>query len=148
MQALGEQLIELDDELLDSLPLDERLRQAIAEARSMKSREALRRHKQYIGKLMRAADLDAIEALLSRLRADERRRQRLFANAEQWRDRLLHDGERALAEFTAVTGRADARLAELLGDVARATSDRAETTAKRAIFRRVHATLAATSRDR
>ena len=56
LQELGEQLIGLQDDLLDSLALDERLCAAILEARRMKSHEALRRQKQYIGKLMRDVD--------------------------------------------------------------------------------------------
>ena len=52
-QALGERLIELSRERLDRMPLDDALREAIVAAASMRSRGALRRQKQLIGKLMR-----------------------------------------------------------------------------------------------
>ena len=81
LQALGEQLIGLDDELLDQLALGERLREAIDDVRQMTAHEALRRQKQYIGKLMRGVDPLPIKALLDRLRADDRRQRRIFANA-------------------------------------------------------------------
>jgi len=50
--------IELEDELLE----------ALLEARRIKSHGALRRQKQYIGKLMRQVDPEPIRAALARLR--------------------------------------------------------------------------------
>jgi ribosome-associated protein len=68
LQKLGEQLITLRASDLDSMPLDEELRSAVLEARQMKSRGALRRQKQYIGKLMRQADAEPIRLALARAR--------------------------------------------------------------------------------
>ena len=147
LQNLGEQLIGLPDELLDSLSLEERLRDAIADSRRMKSHEAQRRQRQYIGKLMRDVDLEPINVLLARLKADDRHKKRIFANAERWRDRLVRQGHEALRAFEAETGRADAELVALLEELDRSASDRVETTIRRNIFRRVHETLAASSRD-
>lgn len=147
LQQLGEALLGLPDELLDSLDLDERLRDALAETARIKSHEAKRRQKQYIGKLMRDVDPAPIEALLARLKADDRRQKRVFATAERWRDRLINEGATALDAFTAETGHDDAELRSLLGDYERAISDRDETTVRRNIFRRVHETLVACSAD-
>ena len=148
LQELGEQLLDLPDELRNSLQLDERLNSALSAAKRMKSHEALRRQKQFIGRLMRDVDAAPIQALLDRLKADDRRHKRVFATAERWRDRLLADGHQALDAFTTETGREDETLAGLLSDYQRATSDRVETTVRRNIFRRVHETLAACNRDR
>ena len=53
---------------LQSMPLDEDLFEAIMEARRIKAHGALRRQKQYIGKLMRHVDPEPINAAFERLR--------------------------------------------------------------------------------
>jgi ribosome-associated protein len=143
LQDLGEQLIGLQDDLLDSLALDERLCAAILEARRMKSHEALRRQKQYIGKLMRDADAEPINALLAQLKTDERRQKRVFSNAERWRDRIVKGGREAAQAFEAETGHMDAELTRLVDELDRCHSDRMESTLRRKLFRRIHATLVA-----
>ena len=68
LQKLGEELITLKVSDLDSLPLDDNLREAILEARQMKSHGALRRQKQYIGKLMRHIDPEPVRSEMAKLR--------------------------------------------------------------------------------
>ena len=68
LQKLGEELITLKESDLDSLPLDDNLRDAVLEARQMKAHGALRRQKQYIGKLMRNIDPEPIRAEMAKLR--------------------------------------------------------------------------------
>ncbi len=69
LQQLGEELITLRDNDLDTVPLDEDLLEAILEARRIRKRGALRRQKQYIGKLMgRLDDPEPIRQALERLR--------------------------------------------------------------------------------
>ena len=147
LQALGEQLIALDDDLLDQLPLGDRLRTAIADVRRMTAREALRRQKQYIGKLMRDVDAAPVKALLDKLRADDRREKRIFANAERWRDRLISDGRAAIAAFVDASGAHADDLEALLDELDRAHSDRVERDVRRRIFRSIHAALVAQSAD-
>lgn len=67
-QKLGEELITLRDADLRSLPLEEDLLEAVVDARGMKSHGALRRQKQYIGKVMRHVDPEPIRAALESLR--------------------------------------------------------------------------------
>jgi ribosome-associated protein len=64
-QALGERLVALRSTELTGLPLDDLLRDAIEAAREITSRGARARQLQYIGKLMRAANMGAIEATLA-----------------------------------------------------------------------------------
>ncbi len=66
-QKLGEELIALRDTDLRSLALDEDLFEAVMEARSIKAHGALRRQKQYIGKIMRHIDPEPIRAALESL---------------------------------------------------------------------------------
>jgi 5-(carboxyamino)imidazole ribonucleotide mutase len=73
LQKLGEELTELKDPDLLGLALPETLTLAIQEARRIRSRAALARQRQYIGKLMRALDPAAIEAALA-ARARQRSR--------------------------------------------------------------------------
>ena len=68
LQKLGEELITLKQSELDSLPLDEGLLEAILEAQQMKAHGALRRQKQYIGKLMRHIDPEPLRTEMAKLR--------------------------------------------------------------------------------
>ena len=68
LQKLGEELIALKESDLDRLPLDDNLRDAVLEAKQMKAHGALRRQKQYIGKLMRHIDPEPIRSEMAKLR--------------------------------------------------------------------------------
>lgn len=68
LQKLGEELIALKPSELDSLPLDESLLEAVMEAKQMKAHGALRRQKQYIGKLMRHIDPEPLRIEMAKLR--------------------------------------------------------------------------------
>jgi ribosome-associated protein len=67
LQKLGEELIALNESDLLQIGLDEDLLEAVLEARQIKSRSALRRQKQYIGKIMRQVDPEPIRAAMLRL---------------------------------------------------------------------------------
>jgi ribosome-associated protein len=64
-QKMGERLTRMRPEEVAALPLTDTLHDAIAEARRLRSRGALGRQHQYIGKLMRDIDMDALEAALA-----------------------------------------------------------------------------------
>jgi ribosome-associated protein len=68
LQKLGEELITLKPSDLDALPLDENLRDAVMEAQQIKAHGALRRQKQYIGKLMRHLDPEPLRVEMAKLR--------------------------------------------------------------------------------
>ena len=68
LQKLGEELITLKESDLEGLPLDDSLREAVLEARKIKAHGALRRQKQYIGKLMRHIDAEPLRAEMAKLR--------------------------------------------------------------------------------
>ncbi len=67
LQKLGEELIALNESDLRQIGLDEDLLEAVLDARQIKSHSALRRQKQYIGKIMRHVDPEPIRAALQRL---------------------------------------------------------------------------------
>ena len=68
LQKLGEEHISLKESDLEGLPLDDNLHEAIMEARQIKAHGALRRQKQYIGKLMRHIDPEPLRAAVAKLR--------------------------------------------------------------------------------
>ena len=99
LQALGKQLTELNASKLAEVPMDSELEEAIATFHRIKSREARRRQMQFIGKLMRDADVEAIEAVLNSHKEQDLLRLRFDRMAEGWRDRLLDQGNDALKQF-------------------------------------------------
>jgi len=141
LQELGERLIALSEPDLATLSLDDNLHQAIRDAASIKSRGALRRQKQLIGKLMHGVDPEPIEAALARLSADDVKAKRLFARAERWRDRLVREGGNAINAFRAESGTDDDALARMVADLEVAFDDKTRITLRRKIFRRVHEIL-------
>lgn len=68
LQQLGEELLTLKEHDLLGMQLDDELLDAVLEARRIKAHGALRRQKQYIGKLMRHIDPAPIRAALAQLR--------------------------------------------------------------------------------
>lgn len=68
LQKLGEELLTVKESDLLSMDLDEDLLAALQDARRIKSHGALRRQKQFIGKLMRSIDPEPIRTALERVR--------------------------------------------------------------------------------
>jgi ribosome-associated protein len=102
MQALvdmGERLTTLKPDTLAKLPLTDELRRALEEHKRHTANEAKRRHKSFIGKLMRDQDIDAINALLDQLDASSRQYNERFHNLERWRDRLIDGTDEVLEKF-------------------------------------------------
>lgn len=98
LQKLGERLTQLNQEQLSKVPLEENLAAAIKEYQRLKKNEAKRRQLQYIGRLMRDADADAIQHAINRFDASQAEHTQLFHLIENWRERLLNDGD-AITEF-------------------------------------------------
>ena len=65
LQRLGERLVALPSTQLARIELPEALLEQIELARRIRSREALRRQLQYVGRLMREVDAEAIRAALA-----------------------------------------------------------------------------------
>jgi ribosome-associated protein len=100
-QALGEQLISLQDAELVALQLPERLYDAIVAARTIGSRSGGARQRQYIGKLIRQIDLSRVREALAAKTAKSALETQRFHRAEGWRARLLEAGPAAVAALRA-----------------------------------------------
>lgn len=98
LQALGERLVELPASQFARLDLPPELAEAVVLARRITAREGRRRQLQYVGKLMRHVDADAIRAQLEVDDTRHRLETAVMHAAERWRDTLLESPER-LAEF-------------------------------------------------
>ncbi len=147
LQTLGEKLAGLPDEELEALEIGERLTQAILELRRLKSHEALRRQKQFIGKLMREVDPAPIRAIFADRSADLVRNRRRFVTAERWRDRLRAEGRPALEAFRAETSMPTEAIARILDELKTTQHERTERHLHRALFREIHAALVARAAD-
>lgn len=90
-QALGERLIVLPQEKLDQLDLSETLYDAVMLAKRLTAYGAIRRQKQYIGKLMRNEELEPIQTQLERWDRAAHSQNAKFHQLERWRERLLTD---------------------------------------------------------
>lgn len=99
LQKIGVKLIELSSAKLGNLPLTDQLHKAIMDAKAIKSHGAKRRQAQLIGKLMRAADSEAILAAYKELIDEESAVTANFHEVELWRDKLINEGKDALTEF-------------------------------------------------
>lgn len=93
LQALGERLAEQREDQLRKLPLDEVLLAALLELKRLKAHEAIRRQKQFIGKLMRHADEEALLNALNPLRNPA-----LLRQLDLILERLMQQGDEALSE--------------------------------------------------
>ena len=106
---LARQMVTMTDAMLNSLPLDEELRDAIGFARSIKAHGAKKRQLMTVGKMLRQRDN---QALLDAVRqSDQKARQAnaRFHHIESWRDRLCGGGDQELSELLAQVPGANAQ---------------------------------------
>ena len=89
LQKIGMRLTALNPDQLEQIPMGETLAGAIHEYQRLKKNEAKRRQGQYIGRIMRNADPEAILNALNKLDASQLQHARHFHILEQWRERLI-----------------------------------------------------------
>ena len=98
-QDLGERLTQLPDAILDTLPLSERLRSAIDEFKRLPAKHgAIKRQLQFIGKLMRDSDSDALTALLDANPNNRKPADKSKEIAEQYCKLILEKGDAGIQE--------------------------------------------------
>jgi ribosome-associated protein len=106
LQALGAALAALPESRLRTMPLNDDLREALLEAKRIRSHEAKRRQIQYIGRLMREVDPAPLRAQLAEVEGHSAQAAARHRRLEAWRERLLAD-DGALTEFAAAFPAAD-----------------------------------------
>lgn len=99
LQKMGEELVNLPAAKLEKIPMDELLEDAVMLARRLKNREGKRRQLQYIGKIMRNIDSEAIQQKLDSFHYQSQTFRQTQHKLEQWRDRLLSEGDTAISDL-------------------------------------------------
>ncbi len=89
LQELGKHIFTLSNKQRAQLPLTPELINAFAEAKRISNKEALRRHFQYVGKLIRNTDIDAIESALEKLASAPQEKSRKIFALETFAQRLI-----------------------------------------------------------
>jgi ribosome-associated protein len=137
LQALGAALVELPEARLLALELDEALREAVLEAKRIRSHEARRRQIQLIGRLMRALDPAPIRAQLAAIDGGSAQAVAAHRRLEAWRERLLTD-DAALTDFAAEHPRSDLQaMRTLIRNARKEQKEGKPPRAYRELFRRI-----------
>ena len=99
LQRISDRLLELKHDELALIDLPAELEDAIKETQRIHSNSALKRQRQYLGKIMRSCDSEAIEQQLKRVvhRNDTNTAQ--FRKLEKWRDRLIQNDKDVFGEI-------------------------------------------------
>ena len=133
---LGARLVELTIDQLDKIPLEDKLRDAILECKDTTKHGARKRQLKYIGKLMRSADGEAIRSSLEAMEAPQREAIAEFHAVERWRDRLIAEGDAALAELLGKYPAADRQqLRQLVRNAGKKQSEEKAKRVSRELFR-------------
>lgn len=139
IQKLGEELAKLKPEEREAIGLSADLLEALAMSDKIRDREAARRQRQYIGKIMRGEDVAAISAALSARKNAGAEEVMIFRRAEEWRDKLLAADEKSLPALLSKLrdeSLGDEKyLAKIVEDTRQARSDSDAVAASRALFR-------------
>ena len=137
LQQLGEVLVGLSEKQLENIPVeDERLLDAIREAKAMRSHSARRRHMQLIGKIMRDIDAEAIETALQAMDNQRKEDANSFHQLEQLRDEVMAAGVKGTELVVARWPQADRQqLRQLILQHQRESDNNKPPAASRKLFR-------------
>jgi ribosome-associated protein len=92
-QALGQALADLPDAALAAAPMPELLRDAVLALRRTRSHEGRRRQLQYVGKLMRQADIEPLREAVAAAQLGRAHDSLALHRAEHWRAELMADDD-------------------------------------------------------
>ena len=96
-QEVGEQLVNLSDAHLKTIPMDDELADAVALARRInRKKDGFRRQLQFIGKLMRSRDLTPLQEALAKLQHQHQAQNAHFHLLEKTRDAIADKGDNAI----------------------------------------------------
>lgn len=135
LQALGKELVNLPKEQFAKIELAEELHDAIVDARGIRQHGALKRQLQYIGKRLRDTDAEQIREQIDTIAGQSSQAAATLHHIERWRDRLLEDGDAALAQLVAEFPDADRQyLRQLVRNAKKETQGDKPPKSARALF--------------
>ena len=135
LQALAEQLLALPRPLLEALVLSEATWVAINETARIKDQRALRRHYKRIANCLAREKTEPLQALLAQREAQARAASACQHQIERWRERLIEEGDAALAELISAYPRSDRQQLRSLVRAAQRDRERGRPEAARRLFR-------------
>ncbi|MBK5931796.1 ribosome biogenesis factor YjgA [Halochromatium salexigens] len=141
LQALAEQLLGLPRALLEDLSLSEATWVAIDETARIKDQRALRRHYKRIANCLARENTEPLQALLAQREALARAASARQHQVERWRERLIAEGDEALAELISAYPQIDRQQLRSLVRAAQRDSERHRPEASRRLFRHLRAVL-------
>ena len=100
-QKISDRLLKLNPEQLSQMNLPAELEQALNEAHRIRSNSALKRQRQYLGKIMRTCNSADIERQLEAVMHRNDTNTAQFRRLEKWRDRLIENDKQVLGEIIA-----------------------------------------------
>jgi len=107
LKRLGGTIAQLNRDQINSLPLSEDLRDAIFTYQRIKQHGGRKRQLQYIGKLMRSSDSEAIQAEMDKILNVSLLETARLHRIESTRDALIQQGDAALGEVLSSYPHAD-----------------------------------------
>ncbi|NOZ53849.1 MAG: DUF615 domain-containing protein [Gammaproteobacteria bacterium] len=107
LQQLGKSLVALSPAQLKKMLLPAMLEEAIINAKTIQQHGAKRRQLQYLGRLMREVDADAIKSQFDLITQHSKQATTQLHKIERWRERLINEGDSALNEFIQLHDTAD-----------------------------------------
>jgi ribosome-associated protein len=144
LQDLGTELLNLPAERLEQLELPAELLEAVLQGRKLRHDGSLKRQRKYIGKLIRQFDAEPIRARLEALTQVSAATTRALHQIEAWRDRLLNEGDTAIAALLAEHPAGDRPKIRSLIEAARTERARAQSPrAARLLFKYLRELLTA-----
>lgn len=134
---LGRQLVEMSDEQRQQLPLSAQLQDAIQTARQIrKNSPGLKRQIQFIGKLIRQGNTEELLQTLAQQAQSHTLQQQRFHQLEQWRDRLIEEGDTAINRFIEAYPNAERQpLRQFIRQAQRQAEQNKPPAAKRELFK-------------
>ena len=141
LQELGEILVKLPDAQFKRIELPEELRDAVALCRKITQNSALRRQRQYIGKLMRSVDPAPIQAQIDVFNGASAIENAKLHQAEKWREKLIADNEALTLFLDAHPGVDATQLRQLIRNARTEAERNKPPRAFREIFQVVRAAL-------
>ncbi|UCB54733.1 MAG: DUF615 domain-containing protein [Thiotrichales bacterium] len=98
-QKISDKLLKLSPEQLALIEMPVELEDALKEAHRLRSNSALKRQRQYLGKIMRTCDSAKIEQQLNQVLHRHDTNTAQFKKLEKWRDRLIENDKQVLGEI-------------------------------------------------
>ncbi len=143
--TLALQLVQQSDARLAQIPMDEDLRKLVLSSKRITAQIARKRAVQYLAKMMRREDDDALQAIRAAIDHDKvegRREAAQLHRVEYWRDRLVALGDDALSELLAEYPAGDRQqLRQLARNAAQEKAKDKPPHASRELFRELRALI-------